>query len=313
MPTTTTEVFRWTGTGYNSQYNTSYTAELTDDDGSYDGGSDNSESVTIDGGGPFSTTGAAYAINVSFTATDSSVHVETFYFFNASGGGGWYFTTGPNSEFTVGATLGSYQNHTVGWDYTDVICFTPGAKIATPLGGVNVQDLAVGDLVITKDNGLQAVRWIGRKAITGARMMAYPNLRPIKIKKNSIAPNVPDADISFSPQHRILMSGDKCELAFGRREVLAPCKSLVDDYSILVDHHVQQVEYIHILFSKHEVIFANGLETESFHPSVMGMEALEEAGRAELFEVFPELRVDLGSFGDTARISPRASETAILK
>lgn len=62
-------------------------------------------------------------------------------------------------------------------------CFTPGTMITTPKGSKPIEQLSVGDLVITQDHGLQAIRWIGEKKITGARLLAYPHLQPIRIKK----------------------------------------------------------------------------------------------------------------------------------
>ena len=46
-------------------------------------------------------------------------------------------------------------------------CFTPGTLIATPRGEIAVQDLKVGDKVLTRDNGIQDIRWIGKKHIEG--------------------------------------------------------------------------------------------------------------------------------------------------
>lgn len=119
MATYTVEAFRWSGTGYNAIYNTSYTTVLDNNDGSYQCGGDASETVTINGGAAGSTSAAPYAINVSFTDTLGNPHVETFFFFftNASPNG-WYFIPAPGSAFTVGATLGTYQSHTTGWTYS---------------------------------------------------------------------------------------------------------------------------------------------------------------------------------------------------
>jgi hypothetical protein len=80
MATYTVEAFRWSGTGYNALYNTSYTAVLDDNDGSFQGGSDASETVAINGGAAGSTNSLPYAINVSFTDTLGNPHVETFFF-----------------------------------------------------------------------------------------------------------------------------------------------------------------------------------------------------------------------------------------
>jgi len=303
----TTEAFRWSGTGYNALYSTSYTAVLDDNDAVYQGGSDGDETISINGGSFNGTAGAPYAINISFTATDSSTHVETFYFFNT--GGNWYFIPGPGSAFTVGATLGSYQDHTVGWDYTDVICFTKGTQIVTPTGHIAVEDLKTGDLVVTRDNGLQAIRWIGSKRISGARFHAYPNLRPIKIKAHALGHNVPEYDLLVSPQHRMFLKSKQAELMFGEREILVPAKGLVNGHSIIVDYETSHTDYVHILFDRHELVLANGAWSESFHVGEVGLSTVSEAAKAELFDIFPELKNNQELYGSTARPTLKVTET----
>jgi Ca2+-binding RTX toxin-like protein len=50
-----------------------------------------------------------------------------------------------------------------------VPCFTPGTRIATPRGEVPVEELREGDRAITRDNGLQEVRWVGGRARSARR------------------------------------------------------------------------------------------------------------------------------------------------
>lgn len=194
-----------------------------------------------------------------------------------------------------------------------VICFTPGTGIATPRGEVAVEHLRVGDVVITADNGLQAIRWIGRKPMTGARFMAFPNLRPIRIRKDAFGPGQPARDMWVSPQHRMLVRSERATLNYGDPEVLAPAKGLLNDRSVTVDYGIRQTEYIHILFDRHELVFANGTPTESFHPGETGLSAVEETARAELFEIFPELAQRPADYGPSARRGLRVQEARGLR
>lgn len=143
MATHTVEAFRWTGTGYNALDNTSYTsftAVLDDNDGSFQGGSDASETVTINGGAAGSTNSQPFAINVIFTNTLGNPRLETFFFVNTSAAPSrWYFVPAPGSSFTVGATLGSYQSHTTGWTYSSVVCFAEGTMIEMDQGPCAVE------------------------------------------------------------------------------------------------------------------------------------------------------------------------------
>ena len=87
--------FRWSGTGYNALYNTSYTAVIDDDDANLDGAGDSNETASINGGAFGATAGSPYDINVAFADTNGNPHVETFFFFNT--GSNWYFIPGLGS------------------------------------------------------------------------------------------------------------------------------------------------------------------------------------------------------------------------
>ena len=193
-----------------------------------------------------------------------------------------------------------------------IICFTPGTLITTPRGQVPVEHLQVDDLVITADHGLQAIRWIGRKRMTGARLQAYPELRPIRIRKGALGNDLPNRDMWVSPQHRMLVSSERTALYHGESEVLAPAKGLLNDLSITVDYGLSTTEYIHILFDNHEIIFANGSATESFHPGENSILGLDEEPREELFEIFPELESSPTIYGPSARLSLKVKEAQRL-
>jgi len=195
----------------------------------------------------------------------------------------------------------------------DIVCFTPGTLIATPLGDKLIEDLKVGDLVITKDSGIQAIRWIGRKKVSGARLQSFTHLRPILIRKDAFGPDLPNKDMHVSPQHRILVSGQNVMMNFAESQVLAPAKGLITDQSVIVDSSVKGVEYIHVLFDKHEVIYSDGLPTESFHPGDLSLSGLDDDTRNEVFDIFPELRSDFGAYGQAARLSLSVSESACLR
>jgi len=168
-------------------------------------------------------------------------------------------------------------------------CFTPGTMITTPKGPKPIEQLSVGDLVITQDHGLQAIRWIGEKKITGARLFAYPHLQPIRIKKDAFGVGKPNCDLLVSPQHRMVISNALGELLYGSKNCLLCAKSLLDHPSIEVAK-IPTTIYIHIMFDQHQIIYANGCATESFHPGSYILEAMETAIQDEIYEIFPELK-----------------------
>ena len=168
-------------------------------------------------------------------------------------------------------------------------CFTPGTTIATPRGERLVEELKEGDRIITRDNGIQEIRWVGRKDMTGKALIGSPHLRPVLIKAGSLGNGLPERDMLVSPNHRLLVANDQTQLYFEENEVLAAAKHLVGTEGIhQVD--VMQVSYIHFMFDRHEVVLSNGAWTESFQPGDYSLKGLGNSQRNEIFELFPELR-----------------------
>lgn len=174
-----------------------------------------------------------------------------------------------------------------------VPCFTPGTAIATPKGERMVEDLQPGDKIITRDNGIQEIRWIGTRTLTGHELARKPDLRPILIQKGSLGHNLPEHDILVSPQHRMLLTGDKTQLYFEETEVLAAAKHLtampgIDEVGTL------GVTYVHFMFDHHEVVLANGAWSESFQPGANVLDGLGREQRGEILDLFPELTTTEG-------------------
>lgn len=193
-----------------------------------------------------------------------------------------------------------------------VPCFTPGTLIATPQGERLVEDLKVGDRVITRDNGIQEIRWVGRKDLKGIDLARNPHLKPILIQKGALGNNLPEHDMLVSPNHRVLVANDKTALYFEEREVLVAAKHLtglegVDEVETL------GVSYIHVMFDQHEVILSNGAWTESFQPGDYTLKGIGNAQRQEILELFPELEHEEGLRAySSARRSLKKHEAALL-
>lgn len=194
-----------------------------------------------------------------------------------------------------------------------VICFTPGTMIRTEDGLMPVEQIGAGDRVQTKDNGCQEVLWTGARRITGARLYAMPHLSPIRLRAGSLENEVPDAGLLVSPDHRVMVKGARARALFNTDEILVTARDLVNDKSIYVDRSLREVHYIHILLPSHQVVFANGVETESFHPASAGYENLSYDDRARLFAQLPEIAADANAYGAYARRVVSASEAAILR
>lgn len=174
-----------------------------------------------------------------------------------------------------------------------VPCFTPGTLIATPKGEVPVESLRAGDRVITRDNGIQEIRWAGQKALGWRDLAANPHLKPVLIRQGSLGNGLPERDMMVSPNHRMLVANDRTALYFDEHEVLVSAKHLVAANGIQSIDSIGTT-YLHFMFDRHEVVLGNGAWTESFQPGDMTLKGMGNAQRTEIFEVFPELKTDTG-------------------
>ncbi len=179
-------------------------------------------------------------------------------------------------------------------------CFVAGTLIRTPKGDVAVEDLEIGDLVLTRDHGPQRLRWIGR-----CHRRAEGVNAPITFAANAIGVHGP---ISVSPNHRVLLRSEMAELLFGQREVLVKAKHLLNDQTIRIDAHGGLVTYVHLLFDQHEIVICDGFASESYHPGAETLDAFDPETRAEVLELMAEME----TYGPTARLEIKAHESRLL-
>lgn len=169
-------------------------------------------------------------------------------------------------------------------------CYTRGTMITTASGPVAVETLKAHDLIYTCDNGYQPIRWIGSRGLSAALVSATPELRPIRIKAGALGAGTPETDLIVSPQHRVLVRSKIAQRMFGTDEVLIAAKQLLEVEGIDVAGDMEEVEYFHILFDRHEVIIANGAESESLYTGPEALKSVGQAARDEIFTIFPDLR-----------------------
>ncbi|WP_281984165.1 Hint domain-containing protein [Thalassorhabdomicrobium marinisediminis] len=214
------------------------------------------------------------------------------------------FVDDGTGSFSGSITLddGTILNFT---EIENIICFTPGTRIATPRGLMAIEDLRVGDQVVTRDHGLQAIRWIEAR-----RVPAVDRFAPVTIRKGVLGGQ--EQDLIVSPQHRVMFQGYRAELLFGESEVLVAAKHLVDGMDVTQDEG-DEVTYIHMMFDQHEIIYAEGAPTESFHPGDIGFSAVGDKARDELFAIFPELRADPKTYGAPARRCLKRHEAMLVR
>lgn len=197
-------------------------------------------------------------------------------------------------------------------DTSAVICFTPGTRLRTEHGDVAIEEIGPGDRLLTRDDGPQDVIWTGHRRMSGARLFAMPEQRPIRIRAGALGADMPDGDLVVSPEHRLMLTGAAAQDLWGEREVLVRAADLVGDAKVTVDHSLRETYYIHLMLDRHQVIWANGVEVESVHPGFMELDHLSALQREFLFETRPDLARDPLSYGGPARRMLTRAEAAIM-
>ena len=208
-----------------------------------------------------------------------------------------------NFTYTVASSTG--QTDTGFVIVNQVPCFVAGTLVMTPEGEVPVESLRPGALVMTKDDGAQPLRWIGRR-----RVEAKGDFAPICIAPNAFGDH---RRLLVSPLHRILIRDSLAEVLFGEAEVLVAARDLVNDYSV---RRIEggTVDYIHILFDRHQVVFSEGLETESFLPGPQIIRSFEADVVGEIVALFPELDpATWEGYSPAARRTLRSYEARVLR
>ncbi|MDO6589464.1 type I secretion protein [Loktanella sp. D2R18] len=193
-----------------------------------------------------------------------------------------------------------------------VPCFTPGTAIATPRGEVLVEDLKVGARVLTRDNGIQHISWVGHKDATAEDLTITQTIRPIFIKAGALGRGLPERDMQVSPFHRMLIVSELAQMYFEQNEVLVYAKDLLKLKGVGVAP-IQNVKYIHFMCEHHEIVLSNGSWTETFQPGDHSLQGVDGPQREELFRLFPQLATMEGRKNyRAARKTLQKKETKLL-
>jgi hypothetical protein len=162
--------------------------------------------------------------------------------------------------------------------------------------------LRKGDLVQTRDNGVKPILWIGRKVLDQAALSAAPNLRPVRLGAGHFGLT---RDLIVSPQHGVLLRAPDS----GGAQHLWRARHLADmaGGAARVMKGCNRVVYYHMLFDQHELLFSNGLISESLYPGPISYQSLSRAAQAELTTLFPDLphKPTEATYGSSARAYSR--------
>ena len=186
---------------------------------------------------------------------------------------------------------------------TGVACFVEGTRIRTAVGYQLIDTLCEGDLIWTRDNGLQPVRWIGRRTVPGSGKYA-----PVQIAPETFGAIKPH---QVSQNQRMVITGWRAQLLFGEDEILVPAKALVDDCDVRICE-CDRVTYYHLLFDASQIISGDGVLSESFLPGNEAMKPVDRGTQREMFALFPELATGVLVQTQTARPIAPASLGPLL-
>lgn len=244
---------------------------LTDDDPTIGDPGDTGEMVIIDG-----TTAQPYTF-LGIGLTDGS---EMMAILELSDGTLIAFNT-DGTELDNGNTKVSLSDLI---DDPIVPCFTPGTQILTPDGYVLVENLQEGDLIQSRDRGAQPIRKVLRRDLKPSEMTN--DLKPVCLREGSLGTNLPFSDLIVSPQHRFCISDWRSQLLFGEDEVLVTAKSLCNDRDVRRLNDICEATYIHLILDDHQIITANGVQTESVLLSKEFLDGMPLLVRLELEALF---------------------------
>ncbi len=135
-------------------------------------------------------------------------------------------------------------------------CFLRGTNILTPSGEVRIEDLRIGDLIVTARGAAMPIKWIGRNFFKKGSARPWPeSVRPIRVSRFAIDDQTPHADLYLSAGHALYIE-----------EVLIPVGHLANGRSIMpaMPEGMDCIEYFNIELGTHEVIFAEGTPVETF-------------------------------------------------
>lgn len=246
---------------------------------------------TTDASGNVVSLGAGAVLEVEFTLTATPVGggAPIDLLFVAAGPGenqGDLTLVVSTAPLDPGTTYSiAFKNDGGGTPYGELVCFARGTLIRTPGGDIPVEDLCVGDRVVTFDHGAQPIVWRSSRAV----LFPSDDDAPIQIAAHAFGPDQPYTDTRVSPRHCLLRRDPTYRLLFDTPEVLMAARDCVDGNLVTRNTAPKAIEYHHVMCPGHEIIWANGMPSESFYPGKVARRSLDPIARAQLVALHPSL------------------------
>ncbi|MEP2718735.1 Hint domain-containing protein [Pseudophaeobacter sp.] len=148
------------------------------------------------------------------------------------------------------------------------VSFTRGTRITLATGAQKpIEELQAGDRILTRDDGVQELRWIGQSTARAVGRMA-----PVLIRAGAL--NNAN-DLLVSPDHRLMVYQRQDALGTGCPELLLRARDLVNGDTVMVQDG-GFVDYFHLLFDRHHIVYAEGIAAESLFLDALTQPALPD-------------------------------------
>lgn len=89
-----------------------------------------------------------------------------------------------------------------------------GTQVAARRGEVAVEDLRVGEGLLSRAGGYRPLRWVGHRELHDLDVLDAPWLWPVRIRAGSLSPGVPVRDTAVAPAQRLVLSGHAASIHY---------------------------------------------------------------------------------------------------
>lgn len=190
--------------------------------------------------------------------------------------------------------------------------------VETARGPVLARDLRLGDRLVTRDKGLQPLRWIGESSVIYAdrdvEKPAESRLAhgPVRLRAGSQGSNPEAGNLVVAPDQRLLVRNPLNELLFATDEVMVAAIDLIHlDGIDAVPRDMGR--WVHLLLDSRELLRVNGIWMESFAPDMWSIRVAYPDEWRDITEAMPRLKYENTAANYVeARLSLDAREARLI-
>ncbi|MDA8585319.1 Hint domain-containing protein [Rhodobacteraceae bacterium] len=174
-----------------------------------------------------------------------------------------------------------------------------GANLRTPCGERHVEFLRPGDLVVTRDNGLQPVKLIWTETFLATEIAADPSLAPVLLATRAIGPMMPKKPLKVGGAHRLLIPGWRIDDEEDTENCLVAARD-VDGLEVGSETGIEDLVYYNIVFETPQIFCVNGMPVESFTPTEDSVKIIPKDALEALQKAFPDLGPKFAKYPKTS-------------